>query len=145
MKFALSFFTRLFLRWDREHTHVLLAGGYGLYLWIAQSFTAAPQGPGLRAMNHLAQTVAPEFDAEALWGSVMIGGGLLSLLGLAHRPDPRAPDRRRVAGGVVAADGGVLLDGQPAFARVRDLRRARPGRAHARLPDRRRLPLPPSE
>ena len=81
MKFTLTFFGRLFLRWDREHTHVLLAGGYGLYLWVAQSFTTTP-GPGLRAMSHLAQTVAPEFDAETLWGSVMIGGGLLALLGL---------------------------------------------------------------
>ena len=74
-------FHRLLLRWSREHSHVLLACGYGLYLWIAQSF-AAPQGPGLRALQHLARAVAPECDAEALWGSVMIGGGLLALLGL---------------------------------------------------------------
>ncbi len=77
----LRFFHRLLLRWSREHSHVLLACGYGLYLWIAQSF-AASQGSGLRAMSRLARAVAPEFDAEALWGSVMIGGGVLALLGL---------------------------------------------------------------
>ena len=81
MRFIVSFFHRLLLRWSREHSHVLLACGYGLYLWIAQSFRATA-GPGLRAMNRLAQSVAPELDAEALWGSVMIGGGLLALLGL---------------------------------------------------------------
>ena len=64
MKSALDLFHRLLLRWSREHSHVLLACGYGLYLWIAQSFTTTP-GPGLRAMSHLAQAVAPEFDAVA--------------------------------------------------------------------------------
>ncbi len=82
MKSILHFLRRLLSRWGREHSHVLLACGYGLYLWIAQSFAAPKNGPGLRAMSHLAQTVAPELDAEALWGSVMIGGGLLALLGL---------------------------------------------------------------
>ena len=77
----LNFFHRLLLRWSREHSHVLLACGYGLYLWIAQSFASSP-GPGMRALDHFAQTVAPEFDPEALWGSVMIAGGLLALLGL---------------------------------------------------------------
>ena len=81
VKATLQFIHRLLLRWNREHSHVLLACGYGLYLWIAQSF-ATTQGPGLHAMSQLAQTVAPEFDAEALWGSVMIGSGLLALLGM---------------------------------------------------------------
>ncbi len=78
---VLHFFRRLCLRWSREHSHVLLACGYGVYLPAARSFHA-PQGPGLRALEHLALTVAPEFNAELLWGSVMIGGGLLALLGL---------------------------------------------------------------
>ena len=78
---VLRFFQRLCLRWSREHSHVLLACGYGVYLPVAGSFHA-PQGPGLRALEHLALAVAPEFDAELLWGSVMIGGGLLALLGL---------------------------------------------------------------
>ena len=72
---------RLCLRWSREHSHVLLACGYGIYLPAAGTFHTA-QGPGLRALEHLALAVAPECAAETLWGSVMIGGGLLAFLGL---------------------------------------------------------------
>lgn len=77
----LRFCRRLLRRWGREHSHVLLACGYGSYLWIAQSFGHSPS-PALRSLDHVARAVAPELDAEALWGSVMIGGGLLALLGL---------------------------------------------------------------
>ena len=77
----LRFLRRLCLRWSREHSHVLLACGYGVYLPAAGTFRT-PQGPGLRALEHLALAVAPELAAETLWGSVMIGGGLLALLGL---------------------------------------------------------------
>lgn len=78
---VLHFFRRLCLRWSREHSHVLLACGYGAYLPAAQTFRT-PQGPGLRAMEHLALIVAPECAAETVWGSVMIAGGGLALLGL---------------------------------------------------------------
>ena len=83
MKFAFFFFhSSVPALGSRAHgTHVLLAGGYGLYLWVAQSFTTTP-GPGLRAMSHLAQTVAPEVRRRGVVGFVMIGGGLLALLGL---------------------------------------------------------------
>ena len=75
------FFRRLCLRWSREHSHVLLACSYGVYLPAAGTFRV-PQGPGLRALEHLALAVAPEMAAETLWSSVMIGGGLLAFLGL---------------------------------------------------------------
>ena len=75
----------LIYRWNREPGHVVMACGYGLYLWLAQSFAAPAVGPGLRVMNHLARAVAPEVDAELLWGSVMGLGGVLALLGLLTR------------------------------------------------------------
>ena len=75
----------LIFRWNREPGHVVMACGYGLYLWCAQSFAAPAVGPGLRVMDHLARAVAPEVDAELLWGSVMGLGGVLALLGLVTR------------------------------------------------------------
>ena len=75
----------LIFRWNREPGHVVMACGYGLYLWLAQSFAAPSVGPGLRVMDHLARAVAPEVDAELLWGSVMGLGGALALLGLLTR------------------------------------------------------------
>ena len=78
--------TRLLIhRWNREPGHVVMACGYGGYLWAAQSFNAPGAGPGLRVMDYLARSVAPEVAAELLWGSVMTLGGLLALLGLLTR------------------------------------------------------------
>ena len=73
------------LRWNREPGHVVMACGYGLYLWCAQSFSAPGAGPGARVMDHLAHAVAPEMDAELLWGGVLGLGGVLALLGLLTR------------------------------------------------------------
>ena len=80
----LRFLGQLVLCWDLERSHILMACGFGLYLWIAQSFRGTTV-PGLRAMSDLAERVAPAVDAEALWGSLMIGSGLLALLGLLTR------------------------------------------------------------
>jgi hypothetical protein len=75
--------TRLLIyRWNREPGHVVMACGYGVYLWCAQSFSAPAVGPGGRLMDHLAHVVAPEVDAELLWGGVLGLGGVLALLGL---------------------------------------------------------------
>lgn len=96
----MNLLVRLFIyRWNREPGHVVMACGYGLYLWVAQSFGAPAVGPGLRVMDHLARAVAPEVDAELLWGSVMGLGGVLALLGLLTR-DQRL---RQIAAVLLAA------------------------------------------
>lgn len=68
------------LPWDLERSHALIALGYGVYIQLAQSFRGP--GPGGRMMGRMAQAVAPELAAEAVWGSLLVLTGVLTLLGL---------------------------------------------------------------
>ena len=68
------------LPWDLERSHALISLGYGAWIWFWQSFNGP--GPGGKMLAKVAQRIAPDVDAEAVWGSLLILTGLLTVAGL---------------------------------------------------------------